>query len=266
MELIGPYSYQVMKAEAYDLPPKRYQVREVEITKEQRQMYNIIKKNNILKNGDDVKVIENTLELLLRLHQVAGGYTVKPREITKFDASGNPKVKVVYDPVELISPDKNPKIVELLSIVGQAKGKQGIVWAAYKPEICAIVKEMRKLGLRVGELHGDVPDGDRQPMVDAFKRGEYDWIVGNASTGGMGYPMHTAEIAIFFNNTHKIRDRLQAEDRLWGDGQTKSPILIDLVASGTVDKTIMRALEVKEDLHNYVRKRIREVHSMMEGE
>lgn len=266
MELIGPYSYQVMKSEAYDLPPKRYQVREIELTKEQRQVYNVIKKDNILKHGDEVKVVQNTLELLLRLHQVAGGYTVKPREVITADKNGDPKVKIFYDPVEIVPPDKNPKIIELLSIVEQAKGKQGLVWAVYSPEIRAIAAEMKKLGLRVGELHGGIDEKDRQPMIDAFKRGEYDWIVGNASTGGMGYSMHSAEIAVFYNNTHKIRDRLQAEDRLWGDGQTKSPILIDLIADKTVDRTIMRALEVKEDLHEYVRKRIKEVHKMLDGD
>lgn len=266
MELIGPYSYQVMKTEAYDLPPKRYQVREIELTKEQRQMYASIKKDGILKDGDEIKVIQNTLEMMLRLHQVAGGYTAKPREVRKFDKHGDANVKIVYDPVEILPPEKNPKIIELLSIIEQAKGKQGIVWAVYSPEIRAIVSEMKKLGFRVGELHGGIEEADRQPMVDAFKRGEYDWVVGNAATGGMGYSMHSAEIAIFYSNTHKIRDRLQAEDRFWGDGQTKSPIIIDLVAEKTVDKIIMKALAEKEDLHNYIRKRIKEVHNMLDGE
>lgn len=266
MELIAPHTFQVMKADAYDLPPKRYQTRGIELTKEQRAAYNVIKKDKIIVNGDEAKVIQNTLELLLRLHQVAGGYTVKPREIHTHDANGDPKIKIIYDSVELVAPEKNPKIIELLSIVGEAKGKQGIIWAVYLPEIRAIIQELKKTGLRVGELHGGVPEQERQPMIDAFKRGEIDWVVGNASTGGMGYSMHTAEVNIFYNNTHKIRDRLQAEDRSWGDGQTRPGIWIDLTAVKTVDVVIQEAVKQKEDLHNFIRQRIKHIHALMDGE
>jgi len=266
MELIAPYTYQVMKTDAYDLPPKRYAVRDIEITKEQRAIYNKIKKEGIITHGDDVRVIQNTLEMLLRLHQVAGGYTVKPREVHTFDAKGNPRIKMVYDPVEIVTPEKNPKIIELLSIVEEARHKQMLVWAVYNPEIQAIVGQLKRMGLRIGELHGGIPEEERQPMVDEFKRGGIDIVVGNASTGGMGYSMHTAEVNVFYNNTHKIRDRLQAEDRSWGDGQTKSGIWIDLTATRTVDVTIAKAIESKEDLHNYIRKRIKRMNALLDGD
>lgn len=266
MELIGPYTFQVMKTDAYDLPPKRYQVRGIDLSKEQRLVYDEIKKKQILTHGDESTVIQNTLELLLRLHQVAGGYTVKPREVHTHDAKGNPKIKIVYDPVEIITPDKNPKILELESIIEEARHKQILIWAVYNPEIMAIIGRLKRMGLRIGELHGEVPESDRQPMVDEFKKGGIDVVVGNASTGGMGYSMHTAEVSVFYNNTHKIRDRLQAEDRLWGDGQTKSPAIIDLSATKTVDVTIKKAIDLKEDLHTFIRNRIRKIHSLMDGE
>lgn len=266
MELIAPHSFQVMKADAYDLPPKRYQEREIDLSKAQREVYNTIKKAKVLGSGDDQTIIKNTLELLLRLHQVAGGYTVKPREVMTYDAKGNPKLKIVYEPVELVDPAENPKIIELESIVEDARHKQMLVWAVYNPEIKAIVSRLRRMGLRIGELHGGIPEHERQPMVDEFKKGGIDIVVGNASTGGMGYSMHTAEISVFYNNTHKIRDRLQAEDRLWGDGQTKSPAIIDLTATKTVDVTIKRAIREKEDLHNYIRSRIKNIHALTDGE
>jgi hypothetical protein len=266
MELIAPYSFQVMKADAYDLPPKRYQTREIEITKEQRAVYNTIKKDGILKHGDDTTVVQNSLELLLRLHQVAGGYTVKPRKIHTHDAKGNPKIKIVYDPVELVAPEKNPMVQEVVSIVEEAKNKQGVVWAVYLPEIRAIVQELKKTGLRIAELHGGIPEEERQPLVDAFARGEIDWVVANASTGGMGYTMMTAEVMVFYSNTHKVRDRLQAEDRFYGHGQTKSPIVIDLIPVKTVGVTIMKAIKLKEDLHNFIRKRIKSIHAILDGD
>jgi len=168
--------------------------------------------------------------------------------------------------VEIIAPKDNPKMMELMDIVGGFKKKQGIIWAVYKPEIAAIVKMMRAAGLLVGELHGGIPEADRQPMVDAFQNGQLDWIVGNASTGGMGYTMMASEVNIFYNNTFKMIDRVQAEDRAYGDGQLKSGIWIDIVAEMTVDVAIIAALELKQDLATYVRERITRASKILEGE
>lgn len=267
MSLIAPYVFQVQKSDVYDLPPKRYEVREIELTKEQREVYQLIKKEGIISHGNEEVVLKNTLEVMLRLHQVTGGYAVKPRTEIRRKANGEEVAKIVYEPVELVPPDKNPKIIELMETVEEFKHKkQGLIWAVYIPEIRAIIHMMKKMGLRVGELHGKIPEEDRQPMVDAFEAGDFDLIVGNASTGGMGYTMQAAEVSIFYNNTFKRIDRVQAEDRPYGDGQTKSGIWIDLVTSRTVDVTIMKALEAKQDVADYVRHRIKETTALLDGE
>jgi hypothetical protein len=265
MELIAPHSFQVMKTDAYDLPPKRYQLREIELTEEQRKVYSTVKKEGVIRHGDEETTVKTVLEVMLRLHQICGGYTVIPRKIQSWDKDGNPKIKMTYDPMEILPPAKNPKIIELKSIVEEARHKQGIIWAVYLPEVHAIIKVLRSMGLKVGELHGGIPEDDRQPMVDAFRAGDIQWVVGNASTGGMGYTMMASEINIFYNNTFKMRDRLQAEDRAWGDGQTKSGIWIDLVAAKSVDVTIKAALKDKEDLHNFIRHRLRDITAMLDG-
>jgi SNF2 family DNA or RNA helicase len=237
------------------------------MTKEQAEAYKVIKKEKVLRHGEDETAVKNTLELMLRLHQVAGGWTVKPHQIEWVGADGDKRVKTVYDPVQLIEPAKNPKLIEVQSILEEIRHKkQGLIWAVYLPEVMALIDVAKKMGMKVGELHGGVKEGDRQPSVDAFKRGELDLIIGNASTGGMGYSMHTAEVNIFYNNTFKLRDRLQAEDRSWGDGQTKPGIWIDLIADKTVDRTVYHALKQKEDVHNYVRHRIKHMTALLDGE
>jgi SNF2 family DNA or RNA helicase len=266
--LIAPHTVEVSKSDAYDLPPKRYEVRTVEPTKEQKEIYRKIKKDEVLViPGQEDKAIQNVLELALRLHQVAGGYTVSPREETRFDKYGNPKVKVIYDPIEVVNPERNPKIMEIKSIIEEIRGtKQGIIWATYRPEIDAITKTLRAMGLRIGELHGGIHEDDRQPMVDAFKAGDIDWIVGNASTGGMGYTMMSSEVNIFYNNTFKAVDRVQAEDRAWGDGQTKSGIWIDLIAEHTVDQLVIKALTQKQDVSDYVKKNLQQAIKLLDGD
>lgn len=266
--LIAPHTFEVLKKDAYDLPPKRYEVRTVEVSKEQKALYKQIKAEKSIKFGDEEKAPQNTLELILRLHQVAGGYTVRPREEIRYDRAGNPKPKVIYDPVEVIKPADNPKMQEVVSIVNEASaaGKQGIIWAVYRAEIEAIATLLRDEGHTVGELHGGVPESDRQPMIDKFQAGEIRWIVGNASTGGMGYTMMASEVNVFYNNGQKAIDRVQAEDRAYGDGQTKNGIWIDIVAEHTVDVLIMKALEQKMDVAEFVRQNIRRAIDLIDGE
>lgn len=266
MGMVAPYIFQVTKTEAYDLPPKRYEKRTVDITKEQRALIKEVK-DGVLKSGDDEMVLNTVLTVMLRAHQIVGGYSVKPREKRWIGRDKMEKFKLEYDPVELIKPESNPKMIELLDVVREFKGrKQGLVWAVYQPEIEAISKLLRAEGLRIGELHGGVPDAERQPMVNAFAKGDLDIIVGNASTGGMGYTMMASEINVFYNNTHKAIDRLQAEDRAWGHGQTKPGIWVDIVAERTIDVTILKALESKMDLQDYVKHRIREINKLIDGD
>jgi hypothetical protein len=266
--LIAPFTFEVTKNDAYDLPPKRYERRTVELSKEQRAVYKKVKSDKVLViPGKEDKAIQNVLELALRLHQVTGGYGVNPREEVRFDAHGNPKPKIFYDPIELIAPAKNPKIMEVRAIVEETRRKkQGIIWAAYRPEIAAIVWALEAMGLKVGQLHGGVPEADRQPMVTEFQRGGIDWIVGNAGTGGMGYTIMASEVNIFYNNTFKAIDRVQAEDRAWGDGQTKSGVWIDVVAENTIDELVLKALGQKQDVSEFVRQNLKEAIRLLDGE
>lgn len=263
---VAPHCFQVLKSEAYDLPPKRYKTYTVELTEAQRAAYQQAKKGLIV-HGKEELVLKNVLEVALRLHQITGGYTVKGRTVRRMTRTKGEVEEQVFDPVELVAPRNNPKMLELMSIVGSFNRKhQGLIWAVYKPEIAAIVELMKKEGYRVGQLHGAVPEMDRQKLVDLFQAGGVDWVVGNASTGGMGYTMMASSVNIFYSNTFKMVDRLQAEDRAYGDGQTKSGIWIDIVAEKTVDGLILRSLEEKQDVATFVRDRIREASKLLDGD
>jgi hypothetical protein len=269
MGLIAPYTYQVRKTDAYDLPPKRPEKRTVELTKEQKEVYRGIKQEGVVSFKDRPElVLENVLGVFLRAHQVAGGWAAHLQEEKRYiGRDGKPKVKKIFKTEPIIPIEKNPKLIELCEVAAEFKGKeQGLIWAVYQHEIEAIVKLMKGMGFRVGELHGGVPDDDRQPMVRAFKAGDLDLVVGNAATGGMGYAMHTAVYNIFYNNTFKAIDRSQAEDRNWGDGQVNSPIIVDILAEKTVDVTVFDAWMHKQDLNDYVRHRIHEFTKLLDGE
>lgn len=268
-KITGPYISDVRKKDAYPhLPPKLPELRTIELTKQQRDMLVQIKREDAfkLKDGEEV-VMQNVLEAALRRHQITGGYAVRPRTTLRTKADGTEVAKVVYDTVELVPPAKNPKMLEVMGVVEEMKGKaQMLLWAVYMPEIEGLLWHLKRMGLEIGELHGRVPERDRQKVVDRFEAGDLDIVCGNAATGGMGYTMMKATVNMFYNNTFKAIDRVQAEDRCWGQGQMHGVRVVDFAAISTIDNTILRALEDKQDLSAFLRQRINDIDKLLDGE
>lgn len=268
-KITAPYVTDVRKKDAYpNLPPKMPELRTVELTKVQQDLLRQIKREQAftLKGSIDV-VMQNVLESALRRHQIAGGYAVRPRPTLRTRRDGTEVAKTVFDTVELVPPDKNPKMLEVVEYIDALKGKaQMLLWAVYMPEIEGLLWHLKRMGLKIGQLHGGVPEERRQPIVDEFERGGLDIICGNASTGGMGYTMMRATVNMFYSNTFKAIDRVQAEDRCWGQGQDNHVTVVDFAAEHTIDYTILRALEDKQDLSAFLRQRIKDVDKLLEGE
>lgn len=255
--LIAPYTYEVGEDEL-DLPEKVPEKRYVKLQKRQQALYDTIKKERAYNwKGEDV-IIKNVLELVLRLHQVVGGYTVTRSRDERGRERSVPHV--------VVEPKDNPKIAELLDVIEEAGKRQGIVWCAYRPELDAVVTTLRSEGLRVGEIHGGIEEDDRETTRQKFQRRELDWIVANAATGSMGLDMSAASITVFYSNTNRMIDRKQAGERPRAVGKKGSILEVDIVAEGTVDEIMMKALEAKMDLSEYVQKNLREVIAVLSGD
>jgi SNF2 family DNA or RNA helicase len=260
--VVAPYVFELQKSEALDLPPKLYKKVYVELTKEQRALYNQIKKEESYMWAGKEVVCANVLGVALRLHQVCGGY------INTYEEVPGPggKIKRVSETHEIMPWDKNPKITELLDIC--ADSGPTIIWAVYKAEITAIVDALRetypKAGIR--EIHGGISEDDRNVAKDEFQSGECTYLVGNTATGGSSLTLTACETMIYYSNSQKSVDRLQSEDRAHRYGLTHSVLYIDLLAEKSIDITIMKALAEKSDLAEYVRANISKASKLLDGE
>lgn len=258
--ILAPYVFECRKSEVLDLPPKVYERRHVQLTPEQRALYKQIKKEESYEfNGSEV-AIQNTLELALRLQQVTGGFISS----TKKEAIPlTERFKKTTEWIEVIPPEKNPKLREVLDVA--TMGKAMIVWCAYRQEIAMVVEALRREypDELVLEVHGDISDEDRDYAKMMFQSGKCTKLVGNTATGGTGLTFTAAEIMVYYNNTEKMIDREQSEDRAHRDGLKHSVLYIDLIAEKTVDVTIMASIEEKMDLAEYVRLNIRKASDLL---
>lgn len=263
IDTIAPFTYEIPKS-VLNLPPRRNKRLVVKMTAEQRKLYNTIRRDKAYDIGGKTMIMANMLELTLRLHQVCGGWTVTKEEVDKYFKKDDVWGKAVMTtPHRVLEASENPKLNELLEFVDDIERAPFILWCAYRPEIADAVAALQARGLRVGQLHGGVPEAERQPAVNAFERGELDCVVGNSSTGGMGYTMNRAEYNIFYSNTNKFEDREQSEDRNHRIGQTKNTTVVDIVMENSVDELLIRANEERLDVSQFISRRLEEAISLL---
>ena len=234
-EKLDRFAYRVKKEECLDLPDKLYIKREVDLTPEQLKYYNEMKAFAMAQIDGGLVSTVNALTQLMRLHQIVCGHV-------KLD-----------DGTVIELPNK--RMDELLSVVEETDGKL-IIWANYRHDIEAIKLALSKeYGMNsVGMYYGDTEMDERKRVLEEFQNpdSEMRFFVGNPSTGGYGLTLTAANTMVYYSNSFDLEKRLQSEDRAHRIGQTKNVTYIDLIAVGTVDEKIVKALRAKIDIATQV--------------
>jgi SNF2 family DNA or RNA helicase len=234
-EKLDRFAFRVKKEECLDLPDKLYVKREVDLTDEQTKAYNEMKTLALAQiNGGLVSTV-NALTQIMRMHQIVCGH-VKMDDGTVVELPNN-------------------RIKELLAIVEETDGKI-IIWANYRHSLEAIKLALSKeYGMNsVGMYYGDTDDDERKRVLQEFQNpdSEMRFFVANQSTGGYGLTLTAANTTVYYSNSFDLEKRLQSEDRAHRIGQTKNVTYIDLIAPGTVDEKIVKALRDKIDIATQV--------------
>ena len=233
---IKSFSTRILKSECLDLPEKLYTKRTVAMTMEQMKAYTEMKKAamTFLEN-EKMMTAATVLTQLIRLHQITCGH-------------------VKTDEGEVM-PIKNNRIQELLNVLEETNGKV-IIWAVYRYDIQTIEKAIGDIYGKgsVASYYGDTKDVDRQHIVDRFQDSDSSlrFFVGNPKTGGYGLTLTASHTVIYYSNDYSLEVRMQSEDRAHRISQTSKVTYVDLIAEGTVDERIVKALNNKIDLASQV--------------
>ena len=231
---LQPFSYRVLKEDCLDLPDKIFIKRQIQLTPDQRKLYDQMKKEAmaILKGKQSTTV--NTLTQLMRLQQITCGHFTADDGATQ--------------------PIPNNRITELMNVLEETEGK-AIIWAHYQYDIKEIIKAVvKEYGPgSIVDYYGLTPQEDRQPNIKRFQSDpKCRFMVGTPSTGGYGITLTAANTVIYYSNGYDLEKRLQSEDRAHRIGQKKSVTYVDLMADDTVDEKIVQALRKKIDIASEV--------------
>ena len=229
-QLLKNFSSRIMKEECLDLPAKIYIQRNVSLSAEQKRIYNELKRYALAHLEDDeFMTAPNVMTQLLRLQQVLSGHT-------RSDAG------------EIIQIPDN-RLDEMMNCLEETDGKV-IIWSRFRYDVKRIAAAIaKKYGAdKVVTYFGDTSDDDRSDALVQFQNGAVQYFVGNPQTGGFGITLTAARTMIYFSNSFDLAIRMQSEDRAHRIGQLDHVTYIDLIAEGTIDEQIVKALRNKMDI------------------
>jgi SNF2 family DNA or RNA helicase len=256
-ELIRPYVFVARKRDCSDLPPRLPPepatgiLRRVKLRDEQMSLYKAVRSKFTVPEHAGLAVsVKNSLEVALRCRQIVQGIiTVDTGEQ---DKNGDPITQQQY----LVTWSENPKIRELLALLGEAsEDEQCVIWTPFKLDVAAITAALQDTHGKESVLN--LPHGDAELLQEEtkkFRAGKYRFCVCTQQHGGIGLNLQSASIGIFMGNTENLEWRIQSEGRIERTGQQKPMMFYDIVAENTVDtKTIIPALRAKQDLAEFVK-------------
>lgn len=228
--LIEPYSYRKLLEDCYELPEKMYSIRPVEMTREQRRLYNELREfATTAIGGEDHITATIVIVQMLRLHQILCGHVV--------DELG----------VEHTVPENKTR--ELMDLLEEYDGK-AIIWCSYDADIvkvhAAIEKEYgrgscaRFWGGNMREREGE----EKRFKGDPSCR----FMVATPAAGGKGRQWSVANLVVYYSSTNDLEHRSQSEERPQAVGKKDHVAYVDLIHKGTVEEKFLDALRGKINL------------------
>lgn len=229
-----------LKEDVLDLPEVQYIVKRLDLSPGQAKLYS--KAEDELEiplvTEDDPVEIENVLTRLLRLKQICG--TTAPfngvDDSTKLD-------QAIADALELIQNDHKVVVFTQFRSVLRAFSNR------FQGGILGVSKDDAEYAL--WELHGDVPQADRQALVKEWANDSRPGaLVCMLQVAGVGLNMTAARHALFLDKLWVPGLNQQAVDRLHriGQSETQSVQIIEYHMRGTVEERVEELLTQKSKL------------------
>lgn len=226
-----------MKAEDYLNMPDRIDNRiEIELPKKALDYYKKLEKDYVMDLGENEITAANAATLTGKLLQMANG--------------------AVYNEEGIYTELHNEKIEKLLEIMDTAN-KPVLVFYNFKSDRERIERALAKNGIK------NYQGLDSSDDIKKWNEGKIQVALLHPASAGHGLNLqYGGNIIIWFGLTWSLELYQQANARLFRQGQKETVIIHHLVAKGTVDEDVIKALENK-DINQ--EKLLRAVKARLEG-
>lgn len=225
MTNLAKVSHTVKKEDAVDLPSQTHEIRQIQMSAAEIMAYTAMKDDLVVRFGNEAVLATTALVEVMKLRQITSGFVYGNEGVHQIGKS---------------------KLIELQELLAEIGNKQVIIWANFQEEIKTIVDTLGKVGAIWGGAN------DRQEVITDFQHGKLQYLVCNPSSAAHGLTFTNCSYAIYYSLNYSYELQKQSQDRIHRIGQTKPCTYYYLVAKGTIDEVIYKAVNKKADLSNEI--------------
>lgn len=225
---IAPYTYQVRKDECLTLPDKLYETRYCRMSGRQRELYERAKEEILLTTSYDDWSSIRIFQVFTALQSIVCGFWNR----TDHDSGEanlieveSPRLALLRDTLAEIPP--NEKIIIWCKYRYAGRQIVDMLAADHGTEVVAV-------------FNGGLSERQRDRELDRW-RNEARFLVATQSAGGHGLTLNEAAYVVFYADSFKFAERIQAEDRNHRIGQTRRPVYLSLRCLDSIDGRIAAA-------------------------
>lgn len=222
------------------LPPQTFLIREFTPTKTLIDVYKEVKKEGVFVDEDGVMETNNALVKILRQQQILSGYL--PMESEDF----------TQEITKVLDNSRQEAFAEILEEIN--RNEPIVVFTKFRYDFERIKEACEKNERRYAELSGIVDEEAK------WKNGDADVLAVQYKTGSESIDLTRARYCIYYSLSHSYGLYKQSIKRVHRPNQTRPVTYISLVAKipkiRTVDEDIVAALENKQDVAEYLLKKI----------
>jgi SNF2 family DNA or RNA helicase len=233
--MIEPRSIRFKSSECLDLPEQTFVIRECEMNKEQRRVYNEMTENMFteLDDGDTV-TSRIALSNLMKLREISGGF-------------------VITDTREAKQIGKNPKLEELDNLLEQIMASEehkALVWIQYRWEAETIIKRFKRKYGAAG-LYGAVSQKAKDANITKFLNDpKRRLLVCHPQSAAHGLTLTVASYAIYYSLSHNFEEYYQSSKRIHRPGQKHPTFYYFLTCTDSIDRALLRCIQNKKNVQD----------------
>lgn len=209
------------------IPDQRY----VDLTPKQRRAYNQMRDSMLSwvgENEDQPVNASVVIAQLTRLQQFASAHAT-------FNDEG-----------KLVLADPSSKIDSALEIL-DSTDRPVVFFSQFSQVIDLFCKRLEANGITYGKYTGGTGPKDRERIIDEFKNGKLRVFAATLGAGGTGLDglQEASSTIVFFDRAWSHSVNNQAIGRLYRIGQEKAVHIIDLIATGTIERKRRDKIELE---------------------
>lgn len=231
--LVDPYVFRVTQEEFGVLPPLEDEW-VIDLLPVQKEAIKEIKSELEITIENKTIDISTALVAMSKVQQIASGF-----------------MKHGTDQVHYFMPlNENPRLNAAVEWIQAGEDSKAIIWAMFVEDNKMLAARLREENISYAQYYGATSAPDREAAIQGFldPKGAQVLIANQASASAGLNLQGLCNRALFYSNSFKYIDRVQAEARINRIGTIGAVINTDLIARGTTDRSIVANLKRKQGI------------------